>query len=256
MKRILVFAGKIASDQAASPQMILGIPGINPLIPIWYGILGLLIAVVVHEFAHGILTRVNGMKINALGVLAFVVPIGAFVEPDEEQLTTTTKKNRTDVYSVGPGTNMFIAIICALILFMLLSSALAPIREGPVVTSIYSGSPADMAGVQTGAQIVAINGVPVSSNGYTNFTGAENIAPGQNVSVQYYYYNTQYTASVTSGVVINRHLDQPSSIFIWNASWYDHLFDQRNGRVLTAGPNECAEHNAFWHSICLLSFII
>ena len=33
---------------------MIGLPGLNPVIPLWYGILALVIAMVVHEFSHGI----------------------------------------------------------------------------------------------------------------------------------------------------------------------------------------------------------
>ena len=39
------------------------------LIPIWYGILGLAVAMLFHEFAHGILTRVADTKVKSLGLL-------------------------------------------------------------------------------------------------------------------------------------------------------------------------------------------
>src|SRR5512136_1261076 len=40
-----------------SPELLLGIPGLNRLIPIGYGIFGLAVAIVLHEFCHGILSR-------------------------------------------------------------------------------------------------------------------------------------------------------------------------------------------------------
>src|SRR4030065_2872423 len=73
-------------DRAPSPALILGIPGINPVIPVGYGILGLLIAIVVHEFAHGILTRIGGIKVQSLGLVFLVFPLGAFGEPEEEEM--------------------------------------------------------------------------------------------------------------------------------------------------------------------------
>ena len=89
-------------DRAPSPELILGIPGINPVIPVGYGILGLVIAIIVHEFAHGILTRVGDMKVRTLGLVFLVFPVGAFVEPDEEALKNTTRSKRSKVFAAGP----------------------------------------------------------------------------------------------------------------------------------------------------------
>ena len=43
-------------SQAPRAELLLGIPGLNPVIPLGYGIFGLAIAIVLHEFAHGILS--------------------------------------------------------------------------------------------------------------------------------------------------------------------------------------------------------
>jgi membrane-associated protease RseP (regulator of RpoE activity) len=85
---------RVPDDQAPTLTMMLGIPGINPVIPIVYGIVGLVVAIIVHEFAHGILTRVGKMKIKSLGLILLVVPMGAFVEPDEEQISKADRKRR------------------------------------------------------------------------------------------------------------------------------------------------------------------
>ena len=74
-------AWSIPKTSAVSPKTMIGLPGLNPVIPLWYGILALVVAMVVHEFSHGILSRVADVKIKALGLLMFIFPVGAFVEP-------------------------------------------------------------------------------------------------------------------------------------------------------------------------------
>ncbi|HEB37828.1 MAG TPA: peptidase M50, partial [Thermoplasmatales archaeon] len=64
-------------------NMVIALPGINPILPVGYTIIGLAIAIVVHEFSHGIQCVLGKIKIKSLGIIAFIVPIGAFVEPDE-----------------------------------------------------------------------------------------------------------------------------------------------------------------------------
>ena len=63
---------------------VLAIPGVNDFIPFTFAVwLGLLVTMVVHEFGHAILCRVEAIRVKSMGVLMAVIPIGAFVEPDE-----------------------------------------------------------------------------------------------------------------------------------------------------------------------------
>lgn len=189
----------IPADQAPTPDMLIGLPGINSAIPLWYGILGLVVGVVIHEFAHGILTRVGQMRLKSLGVLLFIFPIGAFVEPDEDELVKTEKKRRTAVYAAGPATNIIFALVFAILFSSVMVSSAQVAQEGPMLTTVYDNTPAAMAGLRTGAQIVEVNGVPVASNGYSNFDAP---APGTSVPITYYYQGDRMETSAVSGLVI------------------------------------------------------
>ncbi|MCD6461412.1 MAG: site-2 protease family protein, partial [Thermoplasmata archaeon] len=103
------FVANIPKERAPSPALYIGVPGINPIIPLWYGIIGLAVGIVVHEVAHGILTRVGGIKVKSMGLLFFIFPLGAFVEPDEDELKAAERRKRMRVYSVGPSTNLIFA---------------------------------------------------------------------------------------------------------------------------------------------------
>jgi len=173
----------IPKENAPSPEMMLGIPGINPVIPIWYGILGLLVAMVFHEGAHGILTRANKLKLKSLGILLLVVPLGAFVEPDEEELQATTKKKRTDVFSVGPGTNIIIAFVVVIILAGSMMPSVIPVHDGAIITTIADRGPAYYSNLTAGTEILQIGGensTVIDSLQSINEVKAE---PGQNVPI-------------------------------------------------------------------------
>ncbi len=189
----------IPASSAPSPEMLIGLPGINPVIPLWYGILGLVVAVFIHEFAHGILTRVGDMKVKAMGIVFLVVPMGAFVEPDEEALGKVEKKKRTSVYAVGPATNIIFALICAFLFSMVVVSSAQVAHDGPVVLSVAGSSPASVAGMQIGDQIVEANGVAVASDGF-NTISAPN--PGTNTTLVYYRSGNSMGASMVSGMYI------------------------------------------------------
>ncbi|MDH7508048.1 MAG: site-2 protease family protein [Methanomassiliicoccales archaeon] len=192
----------IPAERAPGPELLIGIPGINPIIPIGYGIVGLIAAIVAHEFAHGIMTRAGNMTVKSLGLLFLVVPLGAFVEPDEEELVRTEKKKRTSVYAAGPATNIVLALICAIIFSSLFVASATPVRPNPVVISVADDSPAEHAGLFFGSQIMRIGGLQVA-----NISDIGNISapdPGELVSVEFYYAGHINQVNITSGVVVTQ----------------------------------------------------
>lgn len=192
---------QIPADAAPTPEMMLGIPGINPLIPIWYGILGLIVAIVVHEFAHGILTRVGNISVKALGLVFVIIPMGAFVEPDEEGITTTDRKKRMNIFAVGPATNIILALICAILFSSVIVSSAQPVGDGPVVLGYVDGSPAQLAEIGYGHQMVSFNGTTVHSLDDWYNVSAPN--PGSTASLGYFYNGENGNVTVFSGVTLS-----------------------------------------------------
>ena len=189
----------IPADQAPTPDMLIGLPGINPLIPLWYGVLALAIGVAVHEIGHGIMTRVAGMKIKSMGLLLFIFPVGAFVEPDEEALVKAKKKIRTSIYAAGPATNIVLALFCAFIFSTVMVGSAEVAHDGPVITSVYGGTPAELGGLSGGYQILSINGVPVS---YEDLYDLDAPEPGSLMTLTYQYQGEEFTTTVHSGIVV------------------------------------------------------
>jgi len=183
-----------------SPQLILGIPGINPVIPVGYGIVALIVAIVFHEFAHGILTRAAGIKVQSLGVMFLVFPIGAFVEPDEKELQTTTRRKRSRVYAAGPATNIVIAMIMLGLFSGVMMSSVSVKENGVIAYGVVTDSPASVAGIRPSSVITNINGTVITS---TTDMDSRLSDPGAIITIQYYYKGELLTVSnVTDGVVI------------------------------------------------------
>ncbi|MEA3137775.1 MAG: hypothetical protein QOC71_2056 [Thermoplasmata archaeon] len=136
---------------------ILVIPGVNPFVPLWYGIIALIVTLVVHEGGHGILARANGLRVKSLGLLVAVIPIGAFVEPDEDDLKAAPRRRRLRVFAAGPAVNMSVAALF-LIGFVACVAAADPV-EGVPLTYVGRDSPAHLAGLEPGDVIVSIDGV-------------------------------------------------------------------------------------------------
>jgi len=190
---------RIPADKAPTPEMMLGIPGINPVIPVVYGIIALVIAIVVHELAHGILTRVGNMKLKSLGAIFLIIPLGAFAEPEEQELQKADRKRRTNVFAVGAGTNIFLAIICVLLFCTVFMASAQPVRENPVVVAIGEDSPAQYAHLGFGAQILSIGGVPINN---ASDWEAVTFAPGSNVTISYFYGGQELSVTAVSGLAL------------------------------------------------------
>ncbi len=111
----------ILVGQKVCPGIAPVIPGVEiPNMPItipWHAWISLLIILIVHEGMHGIVARKEGLKIKSWGLLlAGIFPIGAFVEPDDEELKNTEPKKALHMLSAGPTAN-FASMIAVLVLF-------------------------------------------------------------------------------------------------------------------------------------------
>ncbi len=139
-------------------QAYLLIPGINPYLPIVYGWIGIVVAIIIHEFSHGIMASRLGFKVKSSGILLLIgIPIGAFVEVDEQQLKDASLRKSARVLAAGPGTNISFAVVC-LVALLVLVSGLSPSLDGLYVLRAEEGMPARLAGISEGDVIVSVNG--------------------------------------------------------------------------------------------------
>lgn len=161
------------------PRNIFLIPGLNEYIPLEWGIIALIVTLVVHEFSHAILCKVEGIKVKSMGLLVALVPIGGFAEPDDEQLlgkkegsseTTSeekepkkiaTRRERVRVLTAGVMAN-FVTAFIAFSLFFLLLGSVSTVGD-VMVTSVVSGSPADIAGIKENMIITQIDDKPITT---------------------------------------------------------------------------------------------
>ena len=140
------------------PRMILAFPGINPIIPIGYGIIGLIVTLVFHELSHGIVSRHQGVTVKSMGILFFIIPMGAFVEPDDKEIEGSEPSRRLRIEEAGAGMNMIVGLV-ALLVLALLASSMTPMSSGVVVAN--PSGPAAEAGIVAGDMITEINGLKV-----------------------------------------------------------------------------------------------
>jgi len=144
------------------PQNILLLPGINEYVPstlaVW---LAFIITIAVHEFGHGILCRVENIKVKTMGALVAVIPIGFFVEPDEEELDKTKGMAKVRMFGAGITNNLVVGFSCFFLLILFMGLA-TPFSQ-PVIHGVYKDYPAASAGIPPGSIVTAVNGVPVNS---------------------------------------------------------------------------------------------
>lgn len=210
-----VLSMQIPVSSTPSPALILGIPGINPLMRgynFWYAIIGLIVAVVVHEGAHGIMTRFAGIKLKSVGLLFLVVPLGAFVEPDEEELGKTSSFKRTRVFAAGPFTNIVIAIIFGMVFSSLLMGSVQIKTEGAGILGVIPDFPADLAGLKPGMIITEVDGERIMTSGdLHNFLSRKK--PGDYIFITT-YENGAYRVQLTSLATYTKNQSDSGKAFL------------------------------------------
>jgi regulator of sigma E protease len=146
-------------------------------------VLGLLVTF--HEFGHFWVARRCGVKVLRFSVgfgkplwsrtdrhgteyAVAAIPLGGYVKmldereapvPDEQRHYAFNRKNvwqRVAIVAAGPLANFLLAIVAYWALFVAGTSTVAPL-----VGDVASGSPAEQAGLERGAEIVAIEDEPV-----------------------------------------------------------------------------------------------
>ncbi|MFA6329889.1 MAG: site-2 protease family protein [Candidatus Micrarchaeia archaeon] len=97
----------------------------------WEWVFGLVIAATIHEFAHGILCRVEKLRVLGSGTILWgFLPLGAFVEPDEERFKHIALEKKRRILAAGPAANLL-----AFIGFTLLSLGFAAVA-GPAYSDM------------------------------------------------------------------------------------------------------------------------
>ncbi len=167
------------------------IPGVNikgsPFqnVP-WYGWLVFPILLLVHEMSHGVLARLRKIKVKSAGVLLMgVLPLGAFVEPDDKQLEKASAEKSLPLFAAGSTANY----LTAFAFFLFLSLAVYPLMEVTGINATYqsyldypqvvvSSNP----DIPTGVKILAINGVETKNISMIHSI-TKRLGPGASVNV-------------------------------------------------------------------------
>jgi membrane-associated protease RseP (regulator of RpoE activity) len=198
----LVFGFTPAQRNALpGPELALVIPGVNPLLPLeflGYVLLGLVVAIIVHEFSHGILALVDKIKVKSLGILYLIVPIGAFCEPDDEEVKKARIMSRMRIYAAGPTANFVVVLLSIMLFSGVCMSAVQPTTEGAIVFTVDADSPASQIGFQTGTIITNVNNTVIHT-GDEYFIAWNNTRANQTINISYIQTGTLHTTQVRLG---------------------------------------------------------
>lgn len=146
------------------PSNYLAIPGVNDYLPLSETIeivLALLIGVVLHEGGHAILCRVENIDIDSTG-FAFIsiLPMGAFVEPNEESKDRASHFARARMASAGIVQNLALTVVSLVLLIAVASFLIVP-SAGVPVGATYDNTVAS-ANDLTGDRIVSVEGQEIA----------------------------------------------------------------------------------------------
>ncbi|MFB6108966.1 MAG: site-2 protease family protein [Haloplanus sp.] len=187
------------------PRNFLVVPGVNDFLPLSVApeiVFGLLVGLVVHEGGHGLLCRVEDIDIQSMGVVFLtLVPVGAFVEPDEESQYAADRGSRSRMFAAGVTNNFAVTVVAFALLFGPVIGTIS-VAPGVAVGGAYAGAPADRAGITNGDRITAVAGAPVDSE--ADLDAALAAVDDRTVSVE---VNGERTVSVRRSLVVVGSID-------------------------------------------------
>ena len=198
---------EIARD--VGPQGALLIPGLNPYLPIVYGWIAIFIGIVIHELSHGVVARNIGVPVKSAGLMFFVLlPIGAFVEVDDEKMDSISFKKSGRIIAAGSGSNILVAFLSLLLLVGVVNT-MQPVAQGIAVGQIFADSPAHEAGILPGDIITHLNQVPTPDSAVfsSNF---DNFGPGEEIVLTVQRQHQQYDFEL----ILSTHPDNQDLPFI------------------------------------------
>lgn len=200
---LLVFGAiesfRLTAATAPPVSEAIGLPGINPIIPIGYGIIALVVGIVLHELSHGVVARSQNIGVKSLGILWCVVPIGAFVEQDDAEMLSASRRKRDRVAAAGVLANFALTILFFALLSGLVASSVAPNADGVGVAVVQAGSPAANLTLAPGDILTYINGTHTTTASLFEASLA-NSTPGETIPLV--YYSSGLGRTVTTSVVL------------------------------------------------------
>lgn len=186
MAGALVYSLKTLMDAPTVSLVVPGVevPGSPIFIPLLSGLIALATVLVVHEFSHGILARVEKIGLKSMGLLLFAILPGAFVEPDDEELNELSRPAKMRIYVAGSMANLTLAAI-ALVFMLVISSFVMPAvfeEDGVQISRLTEGGNA-INYLSEGMLVKRINNVTVNDSASYQ-EAIKTLRPNETVNIQ------------------------------------------------------------------------
>lgn len=159
-------------------------------VPLVYWLVSIIFIAVVHEFSHGVFSRLYNIRIRSsgfafVGILFPIIP-AAFVEPDEKSLFRSKRLKQLSVFSAGPFSNIIAGILLMIIYFF----ALIPLSNniydynGVGIIDFFKGTtPAKNIGLETGEVITELDSRKINTiKDFTDFFNGKK--PGDKINIE------------------------------------------------------------------------
>jgi membrane-associated protease RseP (regulator of RpoE activity) len=157
---------KFFVEPAAAGGVVPIIPGVTITgLPLLYMLIGLAIAILTHEFAHGLASSRDNIPIKSSGLVGFLILFGAFVEPDEEAFEKeATPQARMRLLAAGSYSNIIwsLVFLALLVNFNSIASIAYNPPSGAYIYQLGEGSPASTA-LQVGDVIIGLNDTTIAN---------------------------------------------------------------------------------------------
>ncbi|WP_132059101.1 site-2 protease family protein [Halorussus amylolyticus] len=167
LQAVAVIRNPPPASAVTQPRNVLVIPGVNEFLPLSVApeiLFGLLVGLVVHEGGHGLMCRVEDIEIKSMGLAALaILPIGAFVEPDEDNRRDTDRGGQSRMFAAGVTNNFAVTLVVFLALFGPVVGSIG-VAPGAAVGGVMPGSAAENAGLDAGDRIVQVGDTSIESN--------------------------------------------------------------------------------------------
>ncbi|MEM4063926.1 MAG: M50 family metallopeptidase [Candidatus Micrarchaeaceae archaeon] len=228
---IAAFVSSAAASHPNTAILSSQVPGIAPIIPgitipLFAGIISLFILLVVHEFSHGVLARQAKVKLKSIGIAIFgIIPIGAYVEPDEKEIRRLPKMKQIRILVAGISSNILASVIFFALMMLFVVFVLPDFMTYHVVVeATMPGYPANGV-IAPGSTILAWNGYPIKN--LTSFVvAAKNDTPYSTILVQTnkgsYKFATNETGKI--GVYVTQESVPKSGILSGAANFLYMIF--------------------------------
>ncbi|WP_267640882.1 site-2 protease family protein [Haloarchaeobius amylolyticus] len=225
------------------PKNVLVIPGVNDFLPLSVApeiLFGLAVGLIVHEGGHGLLCRVENIDIESMGIgLLAILPIAAFVEPNEKARRKASRGAQTRMFAAGVTNNFAITIVAFALLFGPVAGSIA-VADGALVGGVAQGSPAAQAGLDGGDRVTAVDGTAVQNN--SHFVDLLDASNSTTVDIT---VNGEETRSLERAVLVQQSLvdgptglDSGATIHSVNGTDVHTVSEFREAVAATPGPVE------------------